>query len=266
MKLSLEICWKRRRRTISKLSSALARTPGRIDATDYVAQPRQCLATAHASDLDIVGLGAVAGSGGRGQANDEEAVGRQFGRLGEGLGKGELGLERAGGQVAFVVQLAGVGDILVDQDQGRAVVCQQLTEGVAGVGGVLVVGAHAFVGSARFAVAAGGMAQLPGKLAPQGAHLRAVRLGDWVAGRDAVADEDDAVDAREFGHFGGLHDVVDAVQLARAARRKRGGRGRAWSASCRRRSWSAAARRARRPGRSGAGVHLPTDLCRLWVR
>ena len=190
------------------------RTPGRIDAADHVAKPGQGLTPAHASDLDIVGLSVVAGPVGRGQADDEEAVGREFGRLGEGLGEGELGLEGAGGQVAFVVQLAGVGDILVDQDQGRAVVCQQLTEGVAGVGGVLVVGAHAFVGSARFAVAASGMAQLPGKLAPQSAHLGAVRLGDWVAGRDAVADEDDSVDPRQFGHFGSLHDVVDAVQLA----------------------------------------------------
>ena len=128
--------------------------------------------------------------------------------------KGELGLEGAGGQVAFVVQLAGVGDILVDQDQGWAVVCQQLTEGVAGIGGFLVVGAHAFVGSARLALAAGGMAELPGKLAPQSAHLGAVRLGYRVAGGDAVADEDDAVDARQFGHAGRLHDVVDTVQLA----------------------------------------------------
>ena len=112
------------------------------------------------------------------------------------------------------MELAGVGDILVDEDQGGAVVCQQLAEGVAGVGGVLVVGAHALEGGARLARAAGGMAELPGKLAPQRAHLGAVGLGDWVAGRDAVADEDDAVDAWEFVHFRRLHDVIDAVQLA----------------------------------------------------
>ena len=39
-------------------------------------------------------------------------------------------------------------------------------------------------------------------------------LVDRVAGGDAVADEDDAVDAGQVGYFGGLHDVVDTVQLA----------------------------------------------------
>ena len=58
------------------------------------------------------------------------------------------------------------------------------------------------------------MAQLPGEFAPEGAYLGAVGLGDGVAGGDAVAYEDDAVDPRHFGHIGGLHDVVDAVQLA----------------------------------------------------
>ena len=119
------------------------------------------------------------------------------------------------GRSSLVVQLAGVGDPLVDQDQGRAVVGQQLTQHVAGIGGALVVGAHPLKGSARRGRAAGAMAQLPGKLAPQRAYLRAVRLGDRVAGRDAVADEDDAVDARQIGHAGRLHDVVDTVQLAR---------------------------------------------------
>ena len=75
------------------------------------------------------------------------------------------------------MELAGVGDPLVDEDEGGAVVGEQLAEGVAGIGGALVVGTDAVEGGARLVRAAGGMAQLPGKLAPEGAHLGAVRLG-----------------------------------------------------------------------------------------
>jgi hypothetical protein len=47
----------------------------------------------------------------------EQAVARKSGRLGERLGEGELSLEAPGGQVALVVELAGVGDPFVDQDR-----------------------------------------------------------------------------------------------------------------------------------------------------
>ena len=49
---------------------------------------------------------------------------------------------------------------------------------------MLVIGGDASVGLLA--------AELPGQLAPEGAHDRAVGLRDGVAGRDLVADEDDA--------------------------------------------------------------------------
>ena len=64
----------------------------------------------------------------------------ELGRLGQRLGEGELRLEGAGRQVALVVELAGVGDPLVDQDQARAVRVEQLAQRVAGAGRRLVVG------------------------------------------------------------------------------------------------------------------------------
>ena len=61
-------------------------------------------------------------------------------RLGQRLGEGELGLEAAGRQVALVVELARVGDPLVDQDQARPVLVEQLAQHVAGARRLLVVG------------------------------------------------------------------------------------------------------------------------------
>ena len=79
------------------------------------------------ADLDIVGLGV--GRPGRirdRQADHEQAVIGELGRLRQRLGKAELGLEAAGGKVALVVQLAGVGDPLVDEDQAGAVFVEEL--------------------------------------------------------------------------------------------------------------------------------------------
>ena len=103
-----------------------------------------------------------------GQADHEQAVLRQLGRLGQRLGEGELRLEAAGGQVALVVELARVGHPLVDQDQARPVLVEQLAQHVAGAGRLLVVGLDAREGLLA--------AELPGQLAPQRAHHRAVGL------------------------------------------------------------------------------------------
>ncbi|MCZ0937357.1 MAG: hypothetical protein OXJ55_01870, partial [Caldilineaceae bacterium] len=59
-----------------------------------------------------------------------------------------------------------VGDPLVDEDEGGAVVGEQLAKGVAGVGGFFVVGAHAIEGDAGLVQPAGGVAQLSGEFAP----------------------------------------------------------------------------------------------------
>ena len=52
----------------------------------------------------------------------------ELGRFGQRLSKAELGLEAAGGKVALIVQLAGVGDPLVDEDQAGAILVEELTQ------------------------------------------------------------------------------------------------------------------------------------------
>ena len=101
----------RRRRTISKPSSAVAGRHDEFDASDHVAQPVERLASANAADLDVVGLGvrrtARVGSG---QRDNEQAVLGELGQFGQHLGEGELRLEPAGRQVALIVELPGIGD------------------------------------------------------------------------------------------------------------------------------------------------------------
>ncbi len=110
------------------------RPPGRLDAADGVAQPVERRAATLAAHLDVVG-DRVRGAGRvrRRQADDEQALLRELGRLGQRLGEGEVRLERAARQVALVVELARVGDPLVDQDQARAVVVDELAQASPGL-------------------------------------------------------------------------------------------------------------------------------------
>ena len=150
------------------------------------------------------GVGAVR----RRETDDQQAVAGELDGFCERLGEGELRLEAAGRQVALIVELTRVGDPLVDQDQARPVVDQKLPQGVARAGGVLVV-----LGDARVGFRA---ADLPRQLAPQGAHDRAVVLGDRVARRDAVAHQNHGpVHVRQRRHAGFPHQCIDAGQLAR---------------------------------------------------
>ena len=117
------------------------RPPRRLHPPDHVAQPVQRLAPADAADLHVVGLRVRRARRVRGgQRDHQQAVARELGRLGQRLGEGELRLEAAGRQVALVVELARVGHPLVDQDQARPVLLEQLAQHVAGVRGLLVVG------------------------------------------------------------------------------------------------------------------------------
>ena len=108
------------------------RPPRRFDAPDDVAQAGERLAAALTAHLDVVGL-RVRGIGSVRcrEADDEQAVAGQLRGFGERLGEGELRLEAAGRQVALVVKLARVGDPLVDQDQARPVVDEELSQDIA---------------------------------------------------------------------------------------------------------------------------------------
>ena len=164
--------------------------PGGLDAPHDVAQPLQGSAAPLATHLHVVrpGVGRAGGVRG-GQADHQQALLGHSGRLGERLGEGEVGLKATAGQVTGIVELAGIGHPLVDQDQAGAVLVHQLAQHVARAGGPLVVGAHPLIGSAA--------PQLPGQLAPQGAHQRTVGLTDRVAGRQLEPDQDDSAHGRQ---------------------------------------------------------------------
>ena len=103
------------------------RPPGRINAPDDVPQAIERLAPALPTDLDIIGpgVGRPGRIGGR-QADHEQAVVGELGGFRQRLGEAELGFEAAGGKVALVVQLAGVGHPLVDEEQAGAVFVEEL--------------------------------------------------------------------------------------------------------------------------------------------
>ena len=79
---------------------------GGLDTPDHIAQPVERFASALATTSTSSVCSAVSEAW---QADDQQAVLRRLRRFGQGLGKGELRLERASGQVALVVELARVG-------------------------------------------------------------------------------------------------------------------------------------------------------------
>ena len=105
------------------------RPPGGFHPPDDVAQAIQRLAPPLPANLHVVGASVrrLRGVGGR-EADHEEAVLRELGRLGQNLGKRKLRLEAAGRQDALVVELTGVGHPLVDQDQAGTVLLEQFSQ------------------------------------------------------------------------------------------------------------------------------------------
>ena len=107
-------------------------------------------------------------------------------RFGQGLGKAEVGFKTAGWQVGVVVQLAGVGDPFVDQNEARPIFVHQFAEGVARVGGALVVLSNL--------VECRPATELPSQFAPQRPDHSTIFLCRRIAGRDLVADQHDPFD------------------------------------------------------------------------
>ena len=130
--------------------------------------------------------------------------------------------KRPPGKSCGLVQLARVGNPLVNEDQAWPIFVEQHAQGVAGAGGVFVV-----VLDHRVTFLA---AKLPREFTPQGADHRAVRLSAWDAGRNLVADDDDAlgggnfVDARLLKHrfksrqFGRLHPAEQVIERQHGVR------------------------------------------------
>ncbi len=177
------------------------------DTPNDVLQSLERLATVETADLQIaapvdVGVPRVAR---RRDRDDQECPGHRLDRLGERLREGELGVERAGWEVVPSVELPGVRHPLVNQDQAGRVLTQQGCQRSPGIGAVAVV--------LRDDVVGGPAAQLPGQLAPESAHLRAVVLDAGLAGRQVRADQRHTADAPEGGQVHTRQRLLDLLRV-----------------------------------------------------
>jgi hypothetical protein len=103
------------------------------------------------------------------------------------------------------VKLPRVGHPLIDQDQARAVLLEQLAQRIARARRLLIVRLNP-----RERLLA---PKLPGQLAPQRPDNGAVRLDGRIARRDLVADQDHPPGARERRGISRLHHHVDSWQV-----------------------------------------------------
>ena len=195
------------------------------DAADDVVQAVQGVSATLSTDLQITGFRGLAllivlvglhGPALTGRhRHQHQGAGHILRGQGQGLGERELGLEQPTGHgslgVGCVGELAGVGDPLVDQNDGRAELREQLAHQVAGVGAGAVG-----VGDDRVPLRT---AELPGQLAPQRVHHGAVRLAGRRRRRDLVAHECGLAHraAQDVGVLAGqqvLHALRELVQRA----------------------------------------------------
>ena len=154
-----------------------------------------------AADLGVL-PGACSLIGG-GNGDDELGTGDGLDSLGQILREGEVRLEGACGQVLGVVELPGVGDPLVDEDQARGVRGEHVLQGGTRVGTCAV--------GIGYQVVPCPAAQLPGKLTPQRVDLRTVGLDIGLSRAERGAHQHDATNRfgrkparmgiNEFVHF-----------------------------------------------------------------
>ena len=91
-----------------------------------------------------------------------------FAELGQNLGESELSFESARWQVGLIVELACVGNPLVNQNQAWPIFDEQLAQDIARARRLLIVGLDP-----RKRLLA---SKLPGQFAPERAYDRAIRL------------------------------------------------------------------------------------------
>src|SRR5262249_25532661 len=151
------------------------RPPGRLNASYGVLNSAKRLTPALSANLLIACLrmGRAAGVGCR-QADHKQTAFGELRRFSQRLSESEMRLEAAGGRVGAAVELAGVRPPLVDQNETGAVIVHQPAQHVAGARGLLVIRTDALKRLLGFLGSAYRMAELPGQLAPQRAHHRAV--------------------------------------------------------------------------------------------
>ena len=173
-----------------------------------------------AANLDVAAAPFGAGVGCRDRDHEHHA---RHGAhdLGQGLGEGELRLERTGREFLVGDELTGVRHPLVDQDQRGRVAHDQGAQRFTGVGASAIVLGDQVVGFTP--------AELPGEFAPERADLGAVVLDDRRAGLEVGADEGDpsdieraevgvAVRGDEFLKF--LREVLDRCAAEQVVQRQ----------------------------------------------
>ncbi len=126
------------------------RLPDRLDAAHHVGHGLQHPLARLTADLDV----------GLRERDEEQRLVGALHRLGQRLHKGHDGVEGAGGEALDTVEVARIGDQLIDDDQRRAEAEEQLAErlGPRADAGAVGLGDH------RVALAA---AELVGHLAPE---------------------------------------------------------------------------------------------------
>ena len=164
------------------------RPPGGFHAAEGITQAVERRPPGLSANLDVAGR----------NTGDDQSPGHGFRRFGERLGEAHVRVEAAAGQAVEAEEVARVGHPFVDQDERGGGAAEQLAQGIG-------AGAHRLAIRLGHERIAGRAEQLPGHLAPHGAHDGAVGLGGGLGGREGRADQHGAprlrqlVDAR-LGH------------------------------------------------------------------
>ena len=116
--------------------------------------------------------------------------------------------EISGGKIALFVQLAGVSDPFVNQNQAGRIHVEQFPQRVAGIRGAFVIEPDALVGVAS--------AKLPRQFAPERPRDRAVGLDARIAGRNLIPHQHHAPHLWQRRLPAVLQQFVHSVQAAEA--------------------------------------------------
>ena len=132
-------------------------------------------------------------------AHDQQSVINQLHRFAKCLSKCEMRIEVASRQITLVVELPGIGNPFIDEDQAGTELLEQDAQFIAGTDALFIGCPYNFV--SLF------LSQLPSKFAPEGPDNRSILLLVLCAWRDSVSHQDGAlyVAGERDTHVGGDH-------------------------------------------------------------
>ena len=170
--------------------------PGGVLPRNNIFQAVEGLSSGLATGLDVGGW----------DAHHDQRVLRRRGRLGQGLGKRELGIEAAGRQVMLLIKLSSVSDPFIDQNHARADHAEELHQSFAWV-------CRGLVGLLDQLVALF-PAELPREFAPECVDFGPVGHLVDLARRDVLADQNGPLDLGQRVHAQGGEQLVGVRQIA----------------------------------------------------